>query len=94
MEKIDFDFASQGHSLIIVQTGKGHADLSADYSSVPEEMKRVAAFFGREVLAQVTEKEVIDNITELRKAAGDRSCCGRFISLRRINGWRQRVKAP
>ena len=73
VEKIDFDFASQGHSLIIVQTGKGHADLSADYSSVPEEMKRVAAFFGREVLAQVSEQEVIDNIPELRKAAGDRS---------------------
>ena len=33
VEKIDFDFGSQNHSLIIVQTGKGHADLSADYSS-------------------------------------------------------------
>lgn len=32
VEKIDFDFGSQNHSLIIVQTGKGHADLSADYS--------------------------------------------------------------
>ena len=32
VEKIDFDFGSQDHSLIIVQTGKGHADLSADYS--------------------------------------------------------------
>ena len=42
VEKIDFDFSSQGHSLIIVQTGKGHADLSADYSSVPAEMKKVA----------------------------------------------------
>ena len=38
VEQIDFDFASQNHSLIIVQTGKGHADLSADYSSVPNEM--------------------------------------------------------
>ena len=27
VEKIDFDFGSQDHSLIIVQTGKGHADL-------------------------------------------------------------------
>lgn len=30
VEKIDFDFASRDHSLIIVQTGRGHADLSAD----------------------------------------------------------------
>ena len=48
VEKIDFDFGSQDHSLIIVQTGKGHADLSADYSSVPNEMKKVARFFGKE----------------------------------------------
>ena len=69
VEKIDFDFASRNHSLIIVQTGKGHADLSADYSSVPNEMKKVAQFFGKEV----TEQQVIDNIQEVRAFAGDRS---------------------
>ena len=45
VEQIDFDFASRNHSLIIVNTGKGHADLSVDYSSVPAEMKKVAEFF-------------------------------------------------
>ena len=54
VEKIDFDFSSQNHSLIIVNTGKGHADLSADYSSVPIEMKKVAEFFGKEVCAAVS----------------------------------------
>ena len=73
VEQIDFDFASQNHSLIIVQTGKGHADLSADYSSVPNEMKKVARFFGKEVCAEVTEQQVIDNIQEIRAFAGDRS---------------------
>lgn len=73
VEKIDFDFASQDHSLIIVQTGRGHADLSADYSSVPSEMKKVAEFFGKEVCAQVTEEQVIENLKEVRAYAGDRS---------------------
>ena len=73
VEKIDFDFGSQNHSLIIVQTGKGHADLSADYSSVPIEMKKVAQFLGKEVLSQVTEEEVIGNLSEVRRFAGDRS---------------------
>ena len=73
VEKIDFDFGSQNHSLIIVQTGKGHADLSADYSSVPAEMKKVAQYFGKDVLAQVSEEEVIGNLAEVRKFAGDRS---------------------
>ena len=73
MEKIDFDFGSQDHSLIIVQTGKGHADLSADYSSVPNEMKKVAEYFGKEVLAEITEDMVIENFQAVREYAGDRS---------------------
>lgn len=73
VEKIDFDFSSQNHSLIIVNTGKGHADLSADYSSVPIEMKKVAEFFGKEVCAEITEEEVIGNLAEVREYAGDRS---------------------
>ena len=73
VEKIDFDFASQNHSLIIVQTGKGHADLSADYSSVPNEMKKVAQYFGKEVLAELTEDQVIENFQAVREYAGDRS---------------------
>ena len=73
VEKIDFDFGSQDHSLIIVQTGKGHADLSADYSSVPNEMKKVARFFRKEVLAQVSEEQVIEHLEKVRAYAGDRS---------------------
>ena len=73
VEKIDFDFSAQDHSLIIVQTGKGHADLSADYSSVPNEMKAVAAYFGKEVLAEVDEADVLANLTKIRKKTGDRA---------------------
>ena len=73
VEQIDFDFASQNHSLIIVNTGKGHADLSADYSSVPAEMKKVAEFFGKEVCSDITEEDVIGQLSEVREFAGDRS---------------------
>ncbi|MBO5279481.1 MAG: galactokinase [Lachnospiraceae bacterium] len=73
VEKIDFDFGAQKHKLIIVNTGKGHADLSEDYSSVPAEMKKVAAFFGKEVCAEISEEQVIDNLAAVREACGDRS---------------------
>lgn len=73
VEKIDFDFASQNHSLIIVQTGRGHADLSADYSSVPAEMKKVAEYFGKEVCAEISKEQVIENLKAVRQYAGDRS---------------------
>lgn len=73
VQKIDFDFASYGHSLIIVQTGKGHADLSEDYSSVPREMEQVAEFFGESVCAAITEQQVIDHLGEIRAITGDRA---------------------
>lgn len=73
VEKIDFDFGAQKHKLIIVNTGKGHADLSEDYSSVPVEMKKVARFFGKEVCAEITEEQVIEKLSEVREACGDRA---------------------
>lgn len=72
VEKIDFDFGAQDYSLIIVQTGKGHADLSAEYSSIPEEMKKVAAVFGKEVCADITEEEVVKNAARVMREAGHR----------------------
>lgn len=73
VEKIDYDFGAQDHSLIIVQTGKGHADLSAEYSSIPGDMKKVAAVFGKEVCADITEEDVLENIVKVREEAGDRA---------------------
>ena len=73
LEKLAFDFDELGHDLVIVNTGKGHADLSEEYSSVPIEMKKVAQYFGKEVLRECTLDEVIDNMTEVRKFAGDRA---------------------
>ncbi|MGL5434771.1 MAG: galactokinase [Lachnospiraceae bacterium] len=73
VEKIAFDFPSMNHSLIIVQTGKGHADLSADYSSVPDEMKKVAGYFGKSVCAEITEEQVLEHLADVREYAGDRS---------------------
>ena len=93
VEQIDFDFASQNHSLIIVQTGKGHADLSADYSSVPNEMKKVAQYFGKEVCAEISEEEVIENLPEVRAFAGDRSVMRAFHFFEENKRVEQEVKA-
>ncbi len=71
--KVNFDFSQADCSLIIVQTGKGHADLSEDYSSIPAEMKKVAAYFGKEVLAEVNESAFYENIAAIRRQTGDRS---------------------
>lgn len=73
VKKINFDFAAAGHSLMIVQTGRGHADLSADYSSIPNEMRSVAACFGKGFLSEITEADLISHLAEIRKKTGDRA---------------------
>lgn len=67
-EKVDFSFDELGKDLIIVNTGKaGHADLSEEYSSIPNEMRLVAAAFGKKNLCEVDEEEFYKKIPELRE---------------------------
>ena len=73
IEKIPFDLSGQGYALCIVNTGGNHADLNEDYASVPQEMKSVAKFFGKEYLRQLTKDEVLASVEILREACGDRA---------------------
>ena len=70
---IEFDMTAAGYNLCIVNTGGNHADLTDDYASVPAEMKSVAAYFGKEVLRETDENEVIAAIPALREKCGDRA---------------------
>lgn len=73
IEKLDFDLTAAGYSLCIVNTGGNHADLNADYASVPAEMKAVAHALGVSVLRETTEDAVIADIRRLRAECGDRA---------------------
>ncbi len=70
VEKVDFDFGSIGYNEVIINTGKGHADLSAEYSSIPNEMREIAHEFGAENLCDVKEEDVLAKIPELREKLG------------------------
>ena len=73
VEKVDFDMNKYGYSLCITDTKGSHADLTADYAAIPQEMKSVAAFFGKEVLLGITLEEVLTNMSAIRKQCGDRA---------------------
>lgn len=73
VNKIDVDFSKFGYSLCIVDVHASHADLTSDYASIPEEMKKVAQFFGKEVLSDVDEDEFYAHLPEVRKAVLDRA---------------------
>lgn len=73
VERIDFDMEAEGYRLCITDTKGSHADLTDEYAAVPREMKQVAGYFGKEVLRDVTAKEILAEIHNLRTAYGDRS---------------------
>ena len=72
VEKVAADMDAFGYSLCITDTKGSHADLTDEYAAVPEEMKRVAQYFGKDVLREITVKEVLGEIHALRKSLGDR----------------------
>ena len=73
VEKVDFDFNKHGYSLCITDTKGSHADLTADYAEIPEEMRKVAEFFGKKVLIEVSREQLLDQMIQLRAAVGDRA---------------------
>lgn len=68
---IEIDFADFGYNLVITTTGGNHADLTADYASIPNEMRAVAGFFGKKALREVDPQQFLSRIAELRKAVGN-----------------------
>lgn len=63
--KLDFSFGKFGHRLVIVNTGKGHADLSQEYSEIPAEMKAAAKALGVELLHESTLEELLKHVNEV-----------------------------
>ena len=68
---VETDFADYGYNLVITTTGGNHADLTADYASIPSEMRLVARHFGKDYLRDVDETVFMSEIGELRKAIGN-----------------------
>ena len=73
VKKVDFNFSSQNYSILVVDTGGNHADLTDDYASIPQEMKSVAQELGGKVCRDISLKELIENVYDLRFKVGDRA---------------------
>lgn len=73
IKSIEFDFSKTGHSLCIVDTKGNHADLTPEYAAIPQEMKSVAKYFGKEYLREISKADIIKNLPALREKLGDRA---------------------
>ncbi|GHU40225.1 galactokinase [Clostridia bacterium] len=72
-EAVQFDLASYGYSLCIVDTKGSHANLTEQYALMPEEMKLVAKHFGKKVLSEVDENEFYGSLNLLKGKVPDRA---------------------
>ena len=73
IKPVDFDFSACGHALCIIDTRASHADLTDEYAAIPGEIKKIAEYFGKEVLTEIDEKDFFAEIPKLREKCGDRA---------------------
>lgn len=78
VEAIEFDLASHGYALCILDSGADHADLTAEYAFITEELKEVCECFGKKVLREVPEEDFMVNLARVREKAGDRAVLRAF----------------
>ena len=71
VEKLDF--ADNGYAICILDSGADHADLTDEYADIPQEMKAVAAYFGKDVLRDVDEADFYAKLAAVRESCGDRA---------------------
>lgn len=64
-EMLDFSFENTDYDFYIINTGKGHADLSEEYSKVSQEMKLVANKMGVPLLSKSTLSDLIGNLSKI-----------------------------
>ena len=73
VRQVGFQFSDCGHDLVIVDTRGNHADLTADYAAIGDEMRDVAAYFGKDFLRQVAPETFYAELGQLKGKVSDRA---------------------
>lgn len=73
VKKVDYDFASNGYRLVIVDTAGDHAGLNDEYQALEHEMKSVARALGGQVLRQFSLEQLLESIPSIRGTVSDRA---------------------
>jgi len=70
---LSFSFNEAGYSLVVVNTGGSHDNLTKEYAAIRTEMEAVSAFFGQQALRSVRPEQMMLQLGELRKQVGERA---------------------
>ena len=85
---LNFDFASTGHALCIIDSRADHADLTDEYAAITLELKALCAHFGKEVTTEIPEEEFYAAIPALREKVTDRAI------MRAIHEYNENRRVP
>jgi len=85
---LNFDFATTGHALCIIDSQADHADLTDEYAAIPGELKALCAEMGKEVTTEIDEADFYANLPRLRKACGDRAV------MRAVHEYNENKRVP
>ena len=88
IKPVNFDFASCGHALCIIDSGADHADLTDEYAAITLELKSICAQFGKSVLTEIDEADFYAAIPALRRSCGDRAV------MRAIHFYDENARVP
>ena len=73
IQQVSCDLDALGYSLCITDTKGSHADLTAEYAAVPQEMRAVAEQMGQPVLRGITLEQLLEQAPAIRTQLGDRA---------------------
>ena len=82
VKPIAYDFAQKGYAIVVVSTGGSHDDLTADYASIPSEMRAVASYFGAETLREVPFEQFMRSLPMIRQHVTEMNLNGDRALLR------------
>ena len=61
------------YTLVLINTGGSHENLTDEYAAIPKEMFSVAKYFGKERLVDVGKKEFFERLPEFINSLSDRA---------------------
>ena len=70
---VPFAVDSSGYKIFLIDSRCDHAQFTDEYSAVPQDMFKVAEFFGCERLVEVGKERFFSNFGKAREALGDRA---------------------
>lgn len=73
VEKIEYDFSSSDYTLCIIDSGADHSNLTHEYATITEDLKKVCSMFNKKWLREVDEKDFLLRMEEIEKQCGERA---------------------